>query len=61
VLASVSLVAATVYIPIAHDWFATVALALPQALVVIALAIAPAVVMEAVKATNRLRRARART
>lgn len=61
VLASVGLVAATVYIPIAHDWFATVALARPQALVVIALAIAPAVVMEAVKATTRLRRARART
>jgi Ca2+-transporting ATPase len=57
VLASAAFLAGTVYLPLAHEPFATVALPLAAALTAIALAAVPALVVEATKLAQRHRRA----
>jgi magnesium-transporting ATPase (P-type) len=57
VVASATFLAAAVYLPAAHEPFATVALPLAPALTAIALAVGPAAIIELVKLTARRARA----
>jgi magnesium-transporting ATPase (P-type) len=61
VLASAAFLAGALYVPVAHEPFATVALPLAPALTSIALAVVPSVAIEATKFAQRRRKAQTGT